>query len=268
MKKLFAIDMDGTCLTDRKKISKNTILALKKAADSGIIIVPTTGRSLDALPRQLLGESFYRYVITSNGARIYDVKEQKSVYSALLSQKTAINILMDAKKQGLGLTAHIENKNVVEGASLYLKGRLIYKKDATTAVRTKDIIRTVKQENCDVEEVQLFFFNERQKNITKKLVEKFEDTDYAFGRYYAEIYAKNSSKGVAIAKLAETLGIDKRDVVCIGNGENDLTMFDGAGLKLAVENADPALKAKADIVVPSNNKDGVAYATLNILLAN
>ena len=62
MVKLLAVDMDGTCLTSKKKISERTMSALKQAADKGIIVVPITGRSLDCLPRQLINESFYRYV--------------------------------------------------------------------------------------------------------------------------------------------------------------------------------------------------------------
>ena len=44
--KLLAIDMDGTCLNPRSKISDRTMEALKACADAGVMIVPTTGRAL------------------------------------------------------------------------------------------------------------------------------------------------------------------------------------------------------------------------------
>lgn len=265
MKKLLAIDMDGTLLTDSKKITEKTMLALKKAADSGIVIVPTTGRSLDCLPRKLIGQDFYRYVITSNGARLYDMKEKKTLYASLIPQKNAINLLLEGKKRGLGLTAHVENQNIVEGFSLNLKGRLIYKKDTSDTIKTKDIIQTVKEKNGDVEEVQFFFFKEQKKWWAKDIVQKNKDYTASFGGTYVEMYNKDTSKGVALAKLAEILGFTKEDIICIGNGENDLTMFEQAGLKIAVANADPGLKSKADWVVASNQKDGVAEAIEKML---
>ena len=265
MKKLLAIDMDGTLLTNSKKITEKTMIALKQAADRGIVIVPATGRSLDCLPRTLIGQDFYRYVITSNGARLYDTKEKRTLYASLIPQKNAINLLLEGKKHGLGLTAHVENQNIVEGFSLNLKGRLIYKKDTEDTIKTKDIIQTVKEKNGDVEEVQLFFFKEQKKWWAKDIVRKNKDYTASFGATYVEIYNNDTSKGIALAKLAQILGFTKEDIICIGNGENDLTMFEQSGLKIAVENAEPGLKAKADWVVASNQKDGVSEAIEKIL---
>ena len=151
MKKLLAIDMDGTCLNDKKRITEKTMQALKKAADNGIIIVPTTGRSLDCLPRQLLEEKFYRYVIASNGARIYDRQEQKTLYESLIPAKKAMAVLSEGKKRRLGLVARVENQNIVEGVKLNILARLIYKKDSEDSIKTKNIIQTLKEKNCDVE---------------------------------------------------------------------------------------------------------------------
>lgn len=265
MKKLLAIDMDGTCLTNGKKITEKTMQALKKAADNGIIIVPTTGRPLDSLPRQLLAENFYRYVITSNEARISDVKENKTLYSSLIPLKNGISLLMEGKKRGLGLTAHVDNHNIVEGAILSLKGRLVYKKDTVDAIKTKDIIQTVKEMNGDLEEVQFFFFNEKKKWWAKDIVGKNRDFAATFGHNYVEMYNKDVSKGAAISKLAEILGVAKENIICIGDGENDLSMFESAGIKIAMGNAEVALKNKADFVLATNNKDGVVEAIEKIL---
>lgn len=252
--------MDGTCLTSKKKISERTMSALKQAADKGIIIVPITGRSLDCLPRQLINESFFRYVVLSNGARIFDVKSKKTLYSTLIPKKTAISLLMEGKKHGLGLTAHVKNQNIIEGTSLYLKGRLLYKKDAKDAIKTKDIIQTIKELNGDVEEIQFFFFNEQAEKSTRKIVKDNPDFSASFGRIYVEMYNKATSKGVALRTLVDILGISKSEIMSIGNGENDLTMFDESGIKVAVANAEDCLKERADFIVASNNMSGVAEA--------
>lgn len=265
MKKLLAIDMDGTCLTDKKKITDKTLNALKEAARNGIAVVPTTGRSLDSLPRQLLKEDFFRYAITSNGARVYDAKEGKTLFASLVPKQEALSLLSEAKNKKLGLTAHVENQNIVEGFWLNLKGRLIYKKDTENSIKTKNILQTVENLSGDAEEIQFFFFNAKQKEAARNIVARHPDYASSFGRIYVEIYRKDVSKGAAIKKLAEWLGIEKRDVACVGNAENDLTMFDASNLKIAVGNADEDLKNKADLIVATNNDDGVAEAVEKIL---
>lgn len=69
--KLFAVDMDGTCLNHRNCISGENMRALAAAAAAGITVAPATGRSLSCLPHQLraqlAGHPFFRYVISSNG---------------------------------------------------------------------------------------------------------------------------------------------------------------------------------------------------------
>src|SRR5699024_6397042 len=68
------------------------------------------------------------------------------------------------------------------------------------------------------------------------------------------------SKGHAVKQLANKLSIHKEDIVCIGDGGNDLSMITYAGCGVAMANADPAVKEAADFHTLSNNDNGVAYA--------
>lgn len=111
-----------------------------------------------------------------------------------------------------------------------------------------------------MEEIQFFFFNENEEKSTKNIVKNNKDVSASFGRIYVEMYSKDTSKGVALRALVDILGISQKEIMSIGNGENDLTMFEESGVKIAVENAEPCLKAKADLIVASNNDDGVAEA--------
>ena len=104
------------------------------------------------------------------------------------------------------------------------------------------------------------FFNEKAEKRTRRIVKENPAFSASFGRAYVEMYSKETSKGIAMRTLADILGISKSEIMSIGNGENDLTMFEESGVKIAVENAEDCLKAKADFVVASNNADGVAEA--------
>ncbi|MDD7740057.1 MAG: HAD hydrolase family protein [Fusicatenibacter sp.] len=59
---------------------------------------------------------------------------------------------------------------------------------------------------------------------------------------------------------SQHLSIRADEIACIGDGENDIPMFKNAGIRFAMGNASPALKACADRIVASNDDDGVAEA--------
>ena len=95
MIKLLAVDMDGTCLNSKGKMTDKTLEALKKAAESGVIVVPTTGRNITCLPKRIQGESFYRYVISSNGALRLNFSRIKvrSAKTSVERQKNSFTVL-------------------------------------------------------------------------------------------------------------------------------------------------------------------------------
>lgn len=77
---------------------------------------------------------------------------------------------------------------------------------------------------------------------------------------FGELTAPGVSKGTALAKLSARLGIQREQVVAIGDQENDLSMITWAGLGLAMGNAIPAVREAAAAVLPPVDQAGVAYA--------
>ena len=68
------------------------------------------------------------------------------------------------------------------------------------------------------------------------------------------------TKMTGVERLCRILGCSVRDVVAIGDGDNDVEMLAGCGLGIAVANATPAAKAQATHLVRSNDDAGVAQA--------
>ena len=71
---------------------------------------------------------------------------------------------------------------------------------------------------------------------------------------------KDCNKKNAIKKVMDKFGVNHDEIIVIGDGGNDLPMFDYAKLKIAMENGSEALKQKADYITDTNNNDGVAKA--------
>lgn len=265
--KLLALDMDGTCLNSYSKISNQTIEALYQARNSGIELIPTTGRALSCIPHQLRRTGLFRYVISSNGAVVVDLKERKTLFRSLVPADTALSIIEAAKGPDLKMAAHIHHEYLLQGHFLSLCGHVIYGQDASRAKDVPDLSATIRSRSEAVEELQFFFLTKKARERTRHIVSEFPELSSAFTSYYAEIYSSKASKGTALSAVADRLSVSKQDIACIGDGENDLSMFEQSGLSFAMGNAVPELKASADMIVSSNNQNGVAEAIYYLISA-
>ncbi len=268
MIKLLAVDMDGTCLDSEGKMSEVTLSALKRAAESGIIVVPATGRNMKCLPVKIKNETFYRYVVSSNGSLVVDLKTNEEIFSAFIDCKTATSLAKEFRKHLILIGAHINRGYCVQGRLLRMGVKHFLGDDAPEIRCVSNIARTIKKENNPIEEFQLFFKGEKYPDIIRKIIAPYSDITAAFSKDYAEIFHKSGSKGTALLALGEKLGISPDEIACIGDEENDISMFDMMGHPFAMGNAVDALKQRAEAVLPTNNEDGVAYAIDNYILGN
>ena len=82
--------------------------------------------------------------------------------------------------------------------------------------------------------------------------------------YYCDITSKKVSKGNAVKSICEYLKINTNEIIAIGDGENDISMFEITPNSIAMENAVPLAKEKAKYQTLSNNENGVAHVLKNI----
>ncbi len=279
MIKLLAVDMDGTCLDRRSRMTDATLEALRKAAGRGVIIVPTTGRNLECIPHRLAAgtlfttgamdekknRDLYRYVISSNGACVTDIRERKEIFRAPVPADDVLPLLRECGKLRLGIASHIRHRYLLEGRFLTMAGRLVYGKDARGVCCVRSMEEFIRKGGYKVEEFQFYFFSPGAEQDVRSVLEKYPDLRAAYTGIYVEVYSKDASKGRALAELARHLDIRKEEIACIGDGENDLSMFEAAGLRFAMGNAVEDLKKQADHVTDSNARDGAAKAVEWIL---
>ena len=120
--------------------------------------------------------------------------------------------------------------------------------------------KIIRESRYGVEELQFYFLSGDAKRRLRDVLKDYPGLSAAYTGIYAEIYSAEASKGNALAALSRHLGISRREVACIGDGENDLSMFSAAGIRIAMENGVRELKERADYITDSNNKNGVAKA--------
>lgn len=76
--------------------------------------------------------------------------------------------------------------------------------------------------------------------------------------FFLELAHPDVSKGTGLQFVADRLGFTREETIAFGDGENDLELVDWAGYSVAVGNAHPVVKSRADLVAPSAEEEGVA----------
>ena len=84
--------------------------------------------------------------------------------------------------------------------------------------------------------------------------------------FFLEIMPPEIDKAYSLGKLLEFLGRDKSEMICCGDGFNDLSMIRFAGLGVAMENAQKEVKEAADFITYSNDADGVCHVVNKFML--
>lgn len=109
------------------------------------------------------------------------------------------------------------------------------------------------------------------------LAECERDTQAALGdsafivrsqRYYLDITHPLANKGAALSEIAELLGVPLAEIAVIGDGGNDVAMFERSGLSIAMGNGGPAVQQAADFVTDGNGEDGFANAIERFIVCN
>src|SRR3984957_11255751 len=86
--------------------------------------------------------------------------------------------------------------------------------------------------------------------------------------YYLDITHPLANKGVALSELARLLAVPLAEIAVIGDGGNDVAMFERSGLSIAMGNASAEVQRTADFVTDGNQEDGFANAIERVILAH
>lgn len=265
--KLIAFDLDGTILNRDHEISERSVTALKQASEQGIHIVPATGRSYSEIPINLREQSFIRYVITMNGAQVYDTREKKVLHRAEIAAEKAVQlvtymdtlpVIYECLQEGRGWMDRTFYDRIDEfiKASTY---RELLKNTRTPVENLRDLID---RRNKPVQKLQMFFKDlSFHGDILRTMPEKYPDMAISASiGSNIEINSKEASKGNALCVLCNYLNLDVADTIAFGDGLNDISMLRMAGIGVAMANSVPEILEISDAVTENNDSDGVALA--------
>ena len=261
--RLVAFDLDYTILKTGGLLTEKTISVLHEARHRGIHLVPATGRDLSEMG-ELLALLAPRYLVTVNGAVVRDVAEGKILYKKVPPQEALLEKIRLAQSMGLYTEvycdgAYTDAYSYENMEALGLPKDQIPMFQATRTV-VSDLSRTISLKG-NGEKLHIVFKNDEDKK--ERQLPFLNHPDFAYTAAFTnnlELSNKDVNKATGLAALTEILGIDRKEIMTIGDGSNDSCMLEWAGLGVAVANAVCEAKQAADVITLSNDEDGAALA--------
>lgn len=270
---LVATDLDGTLLLQNKHISKRTYDVLKKANENGVHVVIATGRSFSALPESIFKIDGMRYVVTSNGANIIDLKDNEVIYKNCIDAAQIPKIINFLKGRPYILEVFTGGKAYMSKSDYdKFRSRTIDFRPIEYVLQTRipiaDIFEFTSKNASAIENININFDSLSDKPKAYEELLKFDNitvtTSFDFN---LEIGGNTTSKGDALNFLTQMLGLTSKNVLSIGDNPNDSSMLGFSKIAVAVENAHEDIIKLADHITSSNDEDGVAKAVEKFVLS-
>lgn len=260
MYKLIFADIDGTLRNSKREITGRTKDDIKKLHSRGIEVVLCSGRPRCEVERVSRECRASRYIISSNGAELYDYIAKKVIYKDLVNINCIEKLYGIIESTDCTFVMHSGNIRIVNKFKYNDHTEIIPSKGIINAAYENDILQctivgknfeTMKEIRQKVQEVNgVKIVNESKCFNDKKII--LNDS------IYCDVVDKNVSKGFAVAKLCEVLGINRKETIGIGDSYNDLEFLDFVGYSVAMKNSVRGLKSRVDYVTNSNDLDGAA----------
>lgn len=269
--KLIAIDLDGTLLSTDGDISDRNLDAVRDITEKGVLFVPVTGRAMYEMPKRVTECPYIRYIVSSNGAVIYDKKTGEKLTHNFTSTQFA-GIFSVLKEYETVMTVHCDMKSFADSSKItdealdYYRINDYYKNHIRTNNVIIDNFDVYFSQPREVEMLTVYYKYDSELEECKSRLEAMGDIDITSSVSGSiEIIRHGALKGAALVKLARKLSIELSDIIAAGDSKNDISMLEKAGLSLAASNGTDAAKAAADKVICSCNEDIAAYIRDNYL---
>lgn len=272
MIKAVFIDIDETLTNSQREVTEKTKLEIKKCVENGVKIILTSGRSRrEAMDfQEQIGTS--SYIVSSNGASAYDAENGVEIYNERIDPQMVLQLIKYSRENGYRIKLNYKDLLVMNEAA--------YPDEKDKEVSYEELERVAVEEqvvqcvitSTDFEKMRVFrdyIKNECVGIAVANESKRFKNPDLKPSRnYYCDVASVKFSKGNAVKAVCEYFEIKPEEIVTIGDGEYDLSMFELTPNSVAMGNSLPEIKEKANYVTASNDEDGVAKVLGFIIKVN
>lgn len=257
-KKMLVLDIDGTLTNSKKEITPATKAAITRVLKAGHVVVIASGRPTPGTKRvcEELELSHYNgYVLSYNGARITRLSDNRVVHQKVLDKKYIPEIFNYCIKHDMGMMTY-EDNDAITGTRIdeymELEARI-------NSIGLREVENFSEYVTFPVNKCLLTAEDAKAKAACEELNEKYKDelSIYRSEPFFVEIMPKGVDKAASLEVLRGILNIEKENIICCGDGFNDLSMIKYAAVGVCMANGCSECKEAADYIAPSNDEDGL-----------
>ena len=253
--KLLATDMDGTLLNDKSELTERNKSAIVNAVEAGALFVAATGRSMSAV--EFINALFDKDLpfITLNGTVVIMGKSRKLLVNMSLDFDLAKEVYQLGVSRDIAVIVWTGDRLWV---SRECPDTINYQKVACEKMTVIEDFDMMKDQG-----ISKVLWNGTPDIIDKYRIELSERYNGRLNCFpsrptFLEFVSIKADKGIALEEVSRIFGIDRSEIIAVGDGYNDISMLRYAGLGIAMGNAPDDVKAACGNVTLTNNEDGVA----------
>lgn len=258
---ILALDLDGTLTNSKKEISRPTLEALIDIQKNGKKVVLASGRPTNGvlpLAKELHLEEYGSYILSFNGGRITDCRSGQVIYNKVLPENVVTPLFHIAKKYtGIDIIGYTSD-SLLSGINPNQYSELESRINHMPIIRVEDFPSYFEKSPN-----KFLLTGEPQiiQRVKEEAINYFHSYLYIYcsDPFFLEIMPPGIDKAHSLLKLLASIGLTSDEMICCGDGYNDLTMIETAGLGVAMANAQPPVLEKADYITKSNDEDGVLH---------
>lgn len=266
---ILVLDLDGTLTNSRKELTEPTRKALIEIQEEGKKIVLASGRPINGvapLAEKLELSKYGGYMLSFNGARITQCSTGEIIYNKTLPCEVFKPVYDIVKEyEGVDLITY-------DGNCIYSGLTTNEYTEKESFINSMEIIHKenfIENLTFPVNKLLVPGKPEILQKIMPVLLKKFHKllSIYLSEPFFLEIMPQNIDKAHSLQKLLSNIGLTADSMICCGDGFNDISMIEYAGLGVAMENAQPIVKESADFITKSNDEDGILHVINTFLRA-
>ncbi len=256
MIKMVVTDIDGTIYSPENGITTKVKECMQNLINKGIYVAIATGRTYgsaksvaDKIGIKCPLICYQGGLVNSYEGEILDVK--------YLNPDIAREIIADCRKRNIHLNVYVEDTLYVEDDDQYIKDYIGDKGIDYFKVNSFDELDFSKLNKLLAIKYDVNFINSFIEELKEKYPQIYVVKSFD---YFCEIANKDATKGNAIKFLANRLGFSEKEVMAIGDQNNDIEMVKTAGIGVAMANGTDEIKAEADYITDTVQNDGFVKA--------
>lgn len=264
---MLVLDVDGTLMNSNNEISPRTLRSLARLQEHGGKVVLSSGRptiGVKPLAELLQLPSYGSFVLSFNGSRIINCGTNECIYARNLELQTVYDLYRHAVGHGFTILTYSDTE--------IFSSPDPDKNADIEANANKAVIRVLDgfEGHIDFPVPKCLIIGDPEKLVLyeRELYEMYHgllSVSRSFP-FFLEVNPKDVNKGNSLLRLLNGLDMNPEQVICCGDGGNDIPMIRSAGLGVAMANAGSSVKAAADYITASNDEDGIALVIERFIL--